>query len=106
MKKLILLAILGAVSGIGFAQPFDQPKVGAKIYLSDYDMDMNVATESKVDIWIVRSNKAKKAKFDAPKFLGSSDLGITIDQDPIDVNHFVATINTAGVKNGKYFVLL
>ncbi len=103
MKKMILLAVLGVASSIGFAQQFEQPKEGAKIHLSDNAVEMNSATEKKIDIWVVRSKKAKKAKFDAPKFLGATDLGISIEADPNDPNHFIATLNSAGVKNGKYF---
>ncbi len=103
MKKLLLLAVLGVASRIGFAQQFDPPKDGAKIHLSSNIVEMNMATEKKVDIWVVRSKKAKKAKFDTPKFIGASNLEISIEADPNDSNHFIATINSAGVENGKYF---
>ncbi len=100
---MILLAVLGVASSIGYAQQFEQPKNGAKIHLSSNEIEIDATGEKKVDIWVVRSKKAKKAKFDAPKFLGASDLGISIEADPNDPNHFIATLNSAGVKNGKYF---
>lgn len=103
MKKLVVLAILSVVSGTSFAQNFEAPKQGAKIYLSANEVEMNIATASKVDIWVVRSKKAKKSNFDTPKFLGATDMGISIEVDENDPNHFVATLNAAGVKNGKYF---
>ncbi|MEP1095242.1 MAG: hypothetical protein ABJG78_09040 [Cyclobacteriaceae bacterium] len=103
MKKLILLMILGVVTSTGFAQTFEQPKDGAKIYLSTNELEMNMSSEAKVDIWVVRSKRAMKANFDAPKFLGASDMGISIEADSNDPNHFVATLNSAGTKNGKYF---
>ncbi|MEP5611192.1 MAG: hypothetical protein ABJP45_03025 [Cyclobacteriaceae bacterium] len=103
MKKWILLTILGVATSTGFAQTFEQPKDGAKIHLSVNELEMNMSSEATVDIWVVRSKRAMKANFDIPKFLGASDMGISIEADPNDINHFVATINSAGVRNGKYF---
>jgi len=103
MKNLILLTILGVATSTGFAQTFEQPKDGAKIYLSINELEMNMGSEAKVDIWVVRSKRAMKANFDAPKFIGASDMGITIEADSSDPNHFVATLNSTGVKNPKYF---
>jgi hypothetical protein len=103
MKKVILLAFLTSAAVVGYSQSFDQPKNGAKIYLSSYEVDIYVGEEAKIDIWVVRSKKAKNATFDAPKFLGTNDLDIKIESDPNDSNHFIATINSDGVENGKYF---
>ena len=103
MKSLIVFAALSFIASIGLAQDFDVPKDGAKIYLSENAFEIKSASQTTVDVWIVRSKRAKKAKFDAPKFLGSSALGIVIEQDPENADHYIATINTTGVKNGTYF---
>ena len=103
MKKWIVIVTMNASVGIGLAQPFDAPRDGAKIYLSSYEINMAANDEAQLDLWIVRSKKAKKSKFDVPKFLGPDNLEIQLKQDPNDANHFVAIIKTKGVANGKYF---
>lgn len=103
MKKSILLILFITTVIFGNAQTFEQPKDGAKIYLSENEVGISTGEEATIDVWVVRSKRAKKSKFDAPKFLGSSDLDIQIVQDPNDANHFIATVKTTGVKNGKYF---
>ena len=103
MKYWFLSLAMSAIVSIGFAQQFEQPKEGAEIRLSSYEIDLNASDEAKLDIWVVRSKKAKKSKFDAPKLLGSADLEIAIVQDPNDQDHYVATVKAENVENGTYF---
>ena len=103
MKNWIVLLALNMVVGLGFAQQLEQPKEGAQIYLSNYQVDVDSNDEVKLDLWIVSSKKAKKSKFDTPKFLGAQDLNITVEADPNEKDHFIATVKTDGVSNGTYF---
>lgn len=103
MKKLILSLAICALVSISFAQQFEQPSEGAQIHLSAYEIDLKSTDETKLDIWVVRSKKAKKSKFDTPKFLGPDDLEIVISQDANDADHYVATIKSNGLADGKYF---
>ena len=104
MKYWTLIALLGLASSMVFAQEtFDLPAEGAQIHLSDYELEMEASEEMKMDVWVVRSKKAKKAKFDAPKFLGSGDLEISVAQDAENLDHYIATIKTNNLTAGKYF---
>ena len=103
MKKWAVLLMVSTFVGVASAQKFDPPKDGAKIHLSSYEVELNQAEEATVDIWVVRSKRARKSTFDAPKFLGPDSLDIQITQDPADQNHFVATVNAKGVSIGSYF---
>ena len=103
MKKLLILIVFNFIAGAVVAQQFETPKEGAKIYLTSNEVNMALSSETKVDLWVVRSKRATKAKFDTPKFLGSAGLDIQVEADPNDKNHFIATIKNEGVANGKYF---
>lgn len=103
MKKWILTLAMTAIVGIGFAQQFEAPRDGAKIHLSTYELDLESTGEATLDLWIVRSKRARKSNFDTPKFLGTNDLSIKLEQDPNDANHFVVAVKTEGVASGKYF---
>lgn len=105
MKKIsITLSIaLLFVSGLTFAQELEVPKTGAKIYLSNSSFELGTNDELNFDLKIVRSKKATKSKFDAPKFLGSSELEIVLTPDPSDADNFNVSVKSQDVKPGNYF---
>ncbi len=103
MKNWILTLVLIAIYSTSFAQSFEKPDEGAQIHLSAYDVSLASSDQVKLDIWVVRSNKAKKAKLDAPKMLGAESLDIMIDQDPQNLDHYIATVKSSNLEEGKYF---
>ncbi len=103
MKRLIAFFLLTASFGLTWAQDFPKPKQGAKIYLESYEVTIDNVEEATLDLWLVRSKRASKAKFELPKFNGSKELEIVVTRDEQNPDHYVATIDPKGVKNGKYF---
>ena len=103
MKNWILFLALNMTIGWVYAQEFEKPKEGAQIHLSSYEVDIEPTDEIKLDVWVVRSEKARKSKFDTPKFLGSDDLSIEVEQDKDNKDHYIATVTSKGVANGSYF---
>jgi len=105
MKTLttILTLTLITVSSTLMAQDFDVPKTGAKIYVTDNTIELSPTGEYTFDLWIVRSNKARKAKFDVPKFSGSKDMDISVEPNSEDPNNYKVTIKSKDVSAGKYF---
>ena len=105
MKNLttILTLALITMSSATMAQDFEIPKTGAKIYLTSNNMELAPNGEYTFDLWIVRSNKARKAKFDMPRFSGSEDLNISVEANSSDPDNYKVTIKTKDVVAGKYF---
>jgi len=104
MKKLtlILTAALAFVSITAQAQQTEAPKEGAKIFIESKSLDVQPNGESTFDVYIVRSKKAGKSSFTAPKFSGADDVIFEVAQDAANPDHFVVTAKGAGVA-GKYF---
>ncbi len=105
MKTLttILTLALVTISSAVMAQDFEIPKTGAKIYVTNNSINLATEGEHTFDLWIVRSNKARKAKFDIPRFSGSKDLDITVVANPEDKDNYKVTVKTKDVTSGKYF---
>ena len=105
MKKLSILSsifFLFAVSIVS-AQELEAPKTGAKIFLSNSNFELNSNDEVTFDLWVVRSKKAKKSKFDQPKFLGSKDLTFELTQNASNPDNYKVVVRTNGVNPGEYF---
>ena len=104
MKNLAALLILFAVTATtAVAQDFETPKTGAKIYLTENNMELSTNGEQTFDVFIVRSKKASRTKFDAPKFAGSKDLEFDVQQNPDNKDHYTVTVKASDVASGKYF---
>ena len=104
MKNLAALLILFAVTATtAVAQDFETPKTGAKIYLAEKSLEVSPSGEQTFDVFIVRSKKAQKTKFDAPKLAGSNDLSFTVEQNPENKDHYTVTVKASDVASGKYF---
>lgn len=105
MKTLTTILTLALItfSSVATAQDFEVPKTGAKIYMTNNSIDLAPETEYTFDLWIVRSNKAKKAKFDMPRFSGSDNLDITVEANPEDKDNYKVTVKAKNVTSGKYF---
>ena len=105
MKTLttILTLALITISSAAMAQDFEIPKTGAKIYLKSNQMELTANADYAFDLWIVRSSKARRAKFDTPRFSGSKDLEFTVEANSADPDNFKVTVKTRDVAPGKYF---
>ena len=105
MKNLIALIAVFFVLGAGTVQAQDvvTPKTGAKIHLASNSFQLDANGEQTFDVWIVRSKKATKTKFEVPQFSGSANLQFTVEQNPEDSNNFKVTVKSDDVKSGEYF---
>ena len=103
MKKWITLIAMNLIVGFAFAQNFETPRDGAKIYLSSYDIELNAASEEQLELWIVRSRKAKKTKFEQPKIMGSKDLTVEVIQDQENIDHYFVKFKPVNQQNKAYF---
>ncbi|MCP4460398.1 MAG: hypothetical protein GY816_20605 [Cytophagales bacterium] len=105
MKTLttILTLALITISSAVMAQDFEIPKTGAKIYLTSNQMELSPNADYTFDLWVVRSNKARRAKFEAPRLSGSKDLEFTVEANSADTDNYKVTVKTRDVAPGKYF---
>jgi len=104
MKKitLILTAALAFVSITAQAQQTEAPKEGAKIFIESKSLDVQTNGEQTFDVYIVRSKKAGKTTFTAPKFSGAEDVTFEVTQNTANPDHYIVKAKGAGV-SGKYF---
>lgn len=105
MKKLsVLYSILFLFAGsMVSAQEFDLPKTGAKIFLSNSSLEINANETTTFDLWVVRSKKATKSKFDAPKFLGSENFTFELTPSASNPDNYKVVVKSNDVKPGEYF---
>lgn len=104
MKKLTLIstALLAFATFTAQAQQTEAPKEGAKIFIESKTLDVQANGEQTFDVYIVRSKKAGKTSFTAPKFSGADQVSFEVTQDTANPDHFVVKAKGAGV-SGKYF---
>ena len=102
MKKYIAIFSLLLIGILAYAQDFEAPKRGAKIYAEDYTISVDTEGETTFDLWLVRSRFAKRATFLTPKLITSSGLEFEIAQDENDKDHYVVTVSANGVDAGQY----
>lgn len=105
MKKLsILYSLLFILAvSVASAQEFDVPKTGAKIFLSNASLELKATDETTFDLWVVRSKKAAKSKFDQPKFLGSQDFTFEVTPSASNPDTYKVLVKSNDVKPGAYF---
>jgi len=101
--KTILTLALITIGTAAMAQDTEPPLTGAKLYLASSNMEITASGDHTFDLWVVRSSKAKRAKFEAPKFSGSEDLEISIVPNPENRDKYKVTVKTKDVASGKYF---
>lgn len=105
MKNLTTIFTLAliTISSAAMAQDTDLPAKGAKLFLANNNMEITSTGEQTFDLWVVRSSKAKRVKFEVPKFSGSEDLDISIVPNPENRDNYKVTVKTKDVASGKYF---
>lgn len=105
MKKITFLftALLAFGSTTIFAQQPEAPKTGAKIYIESKSMDVQANGENTFDVYIVRSKRAGKTTFEAPKFSGADGVEFIVEKDAANPDHFVVTAKGTSASAGKLF---
>ncbi len=108
MKKSFLLVALAVVMSIGMAsaQQFEAPKEGVDLKVENTKIAFKKGQQYEFDIYLVRSNKAKRAKFELPQFSGPKGLLFEVKADEATADVFNVTVNAANVEAGKYFYIL
>ena len=69
MKKISIFLFTGlmTLSFLATSQEFNKPKSGAKIEMTETTLALNPGSETSFDVWINRSKRARKAKFNEPQ---------------------------------------
>ncbi|WP_420316290.1 hypothetical protein [Ekhidna sp.] len=102
MKKFITVLTFIGLTTFTFGQDFKAPKQGAKIYAQEYTINLDEDGQTTFDLWIVRSKLAKRAKFEMPTLVSSSELTFEVEQDAENKDHYVVTAFASGVPVGQY----
>ncbi|MEO9872043.1 hypothetical protein [Ekhidna sp.] len=102
MKKLISLLTLLLIGTVALSQNFEAPKTGAKVYTDNYTINLDVNGEETFDLWIVRSKRARRAKFMTPTVLNSNGIKFQVTPDPNNQDHFIVTASSEDVVEGQY----
>ena len=105
MKNLtaILTLALITVSSATMAQDVELPTKGAKLYLANNSMEITATGDNTFDLWVVRSLRSQRAKFDLPTFNGSENLEISIVPNPENRDNYKVTVKANDLASGKYF---
>ncbi len=100
-------SILSAIAFIFFiapitAQDFEAPKDGAKIYTEKSTVEIKNNGESLFDLWIVRSNRAKRTNFQMPKITSVEGLEFFFKVDPDNKDHYTVNIKATAAQLGSF----
>ncbi|MFK7954202.1 MAG: hypothetical protein AB8B73_15235 [Ekhidna sp.] len=103
MKYSILttLALIIFIAPLS-AQEFEAPKDGAKIYTETSSIEVNQQGETLFDLWIVRSNRAKRTHFQMPKISGVEGLEFYFKADPKNKDHYTVNVKATNAQLGSY----
>ena len=105
MKNQIKLSIVALLfSASLFAQNYDAPKKGAKIYVDNTQIEVNENGESTFDLYLVKSKVARKASFETPKFLAPEGLNFTVTEDASNPQHYTVSVKADDIQQGDYSV--
>lgn len=100
--KLTVIALLA--SATLYAQNYEAPKKGAKIYVDNTQLEISENGESTFDLYLVKSKVARKASFEAPKFLAPDGLNFTITEDAANPYHYTVSVKADAIQQGDYSV--
>jgi hypothetical protein len=101
-KSLILVLGLALFTSSLFAQDFEAPKDGAKIYTESTTIEIDQKGEALFDLWIVRSNRAKWTTFQMPKISTVDGLEFYFKQDPENKDHYTVNVKASNAALGSY----
>ena len=100
--KLSIVALLFSVSL--FAQDYEAPKKGAKLYVDASQIEVNEKGESTFDVYLVKSKVARKASFETPKFLVPEGLNLTVTEDANNPYHYIVSVKADAIQQGDYSI--
>lgn len=105
MKNQITITLIAVlISVASFAQDFEVPKKGAKIYLESTELEVAENEEMTFDLYLVKSRSARKASFEAPGFLAPDGLDFSIQQDENEAGHYTVSLKANEIETGNYSV--
>ena len=107
MKKKIVLTFGIILTGLlSFAQDFEAPKKGAKLFVNASSVEVAQGGETTFDLWLVRTKVPKKAKYQAPKALSPDGAAFTFTADPENPDHFVVSVTANSSLQGSHSVTI
>lgn len=98
LSTIALLIFIAPLS----AQDFEAPKDGAKIYTQESTIEINQNGESLFDLWIVRSNRAKRTNFQMPQITSVDGLEFFFKVDPENKDHYTVNVKANEAQLGSY----
>ncbi len=101
MKKLLLLLSFVAVASLSNAQ--ELPKQGVNLTVETPKVVIDKGVKYNFDLVMVRSNRAKKAKFELPRVLGPKGIEFNVEQSESNPDLYKITANAENMEPGKYF---
>lgn len=105
MKKQAILTLAIALISVSlFAQDFEAPKKGAKLYVENTAIEVAQNDETSFDLWLVKSKVARKASFEAPRFISPDGTEFIITADTENEGKYTVTVKANGAAAGNYSV--
>lgn len=106
MKKLFSLILFVLVAVVAKTQDFEAPKEGVDLRVEEPQVIISKGKAYEFEILMVRSVKAKRAKFEAPRLVGPKGIEFNIEQSANNSDLYTVSVNTSNVEAGKYFYLV
>lgn len=105
MKNLFLTTIGILFFSVSvFAQDFEVPKKGAKIYVENNSIEIDQNGEVTFDLFLIKSRSAKRTSFANPRFLAPEGLDFYLKQDALDASRYSVIVKASDIKTGNYSV--
>lgn len=105
MKNQLTITFIALFVGFAsFAQDFEAPKKGAKIYIESNSLEIDENEKVSFDIYLIKSRSARKATFENPKFLGPKGIEFEVTQDASDPTHYTVSAKADQIASGDYSV--
>ncbi len=105
MKNQIITTVLVLLISIStYAQAYDAPKKGAKIYVENNSLEVAQNQEVSFDIYLVKSKVARKATFENPKFVSPAGLDFYVKEDTTDPTHYTVMLKASEIDTGDYSI--
>ncbi|QSE97606.1 hypothetical protein [Fulvivirga lutea] len=105
MKKLFTLVLISAAFAVS-AQNYEAPKEGVNLVVDNPQVVLEKGSSYDFEILMVRSVRAKRAKFEAPRVVGPKAIEFSVEQSAENSDLYTVSVNTANVEAGKYYYLV
>lgn len=103
MKKILILLLTAGVFSLANAQSTDLPKDGVILKVENTKVIIQKGIDYEFDILMVRSKRARKAKFETPRIFGNKGISFDIKKSEENVDIYKVVANTENIEPGKYF---